>query len=297
MRASIDSEYITRDRNTPITHERSRTAFRSPSTGYNSATSYTLPRPMEPEPLRAAWTASQRTSPSLSRPNTHQLTLRRRPEAHDEQMQRLPGVQELLEPESHLSSPSSHSQHNYSYLPPLPRISPTLQHRETPMMVPRSRRDDLNILPNRSLPPSPLSDDHQSFIPPQQSPYTQANRFAYIPSYSGRFQHGLPIEAMKTDFEQPSNILTSPDYKPPPRCLGEREIEGEGSCWIFDDGTYCKTVVDGEPVNPSWGVTKAGKARKRLAQACLTCREKKIKCEPAFPKCTQCEKTGKVCKQ
>ncbi|KAJ4377378.1 hypothetical protein N0V83_000203 [Neocucurbitaria cava] len=62
------------------------------------------------------------------------------------------------------------------------------------------------------------------------------------------------------------------------------------------DGTYCRAIIDGEPVNPSWGITKAGKPRKRLAQACLTCREKKIKCEPGYPKCHQCAKSQRVCR-
>ncbi|KAF3054090.1 hypothetical protein E8E11_011495 [Didymella keratinophila] len=57
-----------------------------------------------------------------------------------------------------------------------------------------------------------------------------------------------------------------------------------------------RAIIDGEPVNPSWGITKAGKPRKRLAQACLTCREKKIKCEPGYPKCHQCAKSQRVCR-
>lgn len=80
------------------------------------------------------------------------------------------------------------------------------------------------------------------------------------------------------------------------RCIGQREIPGEGLCYIYEDGTYCRVIIDGEPVNPSWGITKAGKPRKRLAQACLTCREKKIKCEPGYPKCHQCAKSQRVCR-
>ncbi|KAI1328811.1 hypothetical protein F5Y16DRAFT_143410 [Xylariaceae sp. FL0255] len=81
-----------------------------------------------------------------------------------------------------------------------------------------------------------------------------------------------------------------------PRFLRQAEVPGEGLCYFYDDGTHCKTVIDGEPVNAHWGVTKAGKPRKRLAIACLTCREKKIKCDPDFPRCVQCEKFGRVCK-
>ncbi|KAF2852076.1 hypothetical protein T440DRAFT_393811 [Plenodomus tracheiphilus IPT5] len=80
------------------------------------------------------------------------------------------------------------------------------------------------------------------------------------------------------------------------RCVGQRDMPGEGVCYVYEDGTYCRAIIDGEPVNPSWGITKAGKPRKRLAQACLTCREKKIKCEPGVPKCHQCAKSQRVCR-
>lgn len=81
-----------------------------------------------------------------------------------------------------------------------------------------------------------------------------------------------------------------------PRFVRQAEVPGEGMCYFYDDGTYCKTVIDDEPVNAHWGVTKAGKPRKRLAIACITCREKKIKCDPDYPRCIQCEKFGRVCK-
>lgn len=81
-----------------------------------------------------------------------------------------------------------------------------------------------------------------------------------------------------------------------PRFVKQAEIPGEGLCYFYDDGTHCKTVIDGEVVNAHWGVTKAGKPRKRLAIACITCREKKIKCDPDYPRCVQCDKFGRVCK-
>lgn len=80
-----------------------------------------------------------------------------------------------------------------------------------------------------------------------------------------------------------------------PRFVRAAEIPGEGLCYFYDDGSHCKTVIDGEAVNAHWGVTKAGKPRKRLAIACVTCREKKIKCDPDYPRCIQCEKFGRVC--
>lgn len=84
--------------------------------------------------------------------------------------------------------------------------------------------------------------------------------------------------------------------KPLPRLVGEQVVPGEGPCWVYENGSICKKVIDGEEVNAQWGVTKAGKPRKRLAIACTTCREKKIKCDPAEPKCVQCEKFGRVCR-
>ncbi|KAF5017760.1 hypothetical protein F66182_10288 [Fusarium sp. NRRL 66182] len=81
-----------------------------------------------------------------------------------------------------------------------------------------------------------------------------------------------------------------------PRFVRAADVPGEGMCYFYDDGSHCKTVIDGEAVNAHWGVTKAGKPRKRLAIACVTCREKKIKCDPDYPRCVQCEKFGRICK-
>lgn len=41
---------------------------------------------------------------------------------------------------------------------------------------------------------------------------------------------------------------------------------------------HLPSYVDGVRVNKEWGLTKAGKARQRLPQACIACRKKKIKC-------------------
>ncbi|KKP02600.1 hypothetical protein THAR02_05288 [Trichoderma harzianum] len=81
-----------------------------------------------------------------------------------------------------------------------------------------------------------------------------------------------------------------------PRFIRAAEVPGEGMCYFYDDGSHCKSVIDGEMVNAHWGVTKAGKPRKRLAIACITCREWKIKCDPDYPRCVQCEKYGRICK-
>ena len=91
----------------------------------------------------------------------------------------------------------------------------------------------------------------------------------------------------------PANVVKPPVAK---KVVGEMDVPGEGPSWIYEDGATCRKTIDGEPVNAEWGVTKAGKPRKRLAIACTTCREKKIKCDPAEPKCVQCEKFGRECR-
>ncbi|EUC36977.1 hypothetical protein COCCADRAFT_86876 [Bipolaris zeicola 26-R-13] len=103
------------------------------------------------------------------------------------------------------------------------------------------------------------------------------------------FDPSRPVRMRRLDGSSRAPIQSS-------RCVGQRDIPGEGLCYVYEDGTYCRAIIDGEAVNPSWGITKAGKPRKRLAQACLTCREKKIKCEPGYPKCHQCAKSQRVCR-
>ncbi|KAI5293730.1 hypothetical protein KEM52_005278 [Ascosphaera acerosa] len=80
------------------------------------------------------------------------------------------------------------------------------------------------------------------------------------------------------------------------RLIGEKHIDGEGVCYVYSDGTHCPKYIKGEPVNAKWGITKAGRPRKRLAQACIACRHRKIKCTPASPKCEQCKRSGKTCR-
>ena len=80
------------------------------------------------------------------------------------------------------------------------------------------------------------------------------------------------------------------------KLVREEFFPGEGLCYVYDDGSHVRKVIDGEAVNEQWGVTKAGKPRTRLAIACITCREKKIKCVPGEPKCVQCDKAGRECR-
>ena len=113
----------------------------------------------------------------------------------------------------------------------------------------------------------------------------------YYPDAPGNYGFAPPTAASSVQ-----NQRTSPSVvQPAPRVVSE-DVTAEGPVWVYEDGTTCPKVIDGEQVNAEWGVTKAGKPRKRLAIACTSCREKKIKCDPAEPKCVQCEKNGRFCK-
>ena len=109
--------------------------------------------------------------------------------------------------------------------------------------------------------------------------------------------HDTSIPVQPSGAAAPVQPVQSPQTPPiRPQVVDERYIEGRGLCYIYEDGSYCPKSIDGVPVNASWGITKAGKPRKRLAQACVMCREKKIKCRPNLPRCDQCEKAGRECR-
>ena len=138
---------------------------------------------------------------------------------------------------------------------------------------------------SHSHPMLPIGVAQSQYMPPLNGPITfqgQTSAYQMTPNPATASEHISPTPANKV--------------KPQPRVIAERDIPGEGPSWVYEDGTTCKKVIDGEVVNAQWGVTKAGKPRKRLAIACTTCREKKIKCDPAEPKCVQCEKFGRDCK-
>ncbi|KAL2040756.1 hypothetical protein N7G274_006735 [Stereocaulon virgatum] len=166
----------------------------------------------------------------------------------------------------HLPYPS-HSQHN------------------APPNVPRSQQAiSSNIVhPHQMLSASPT---HPHSMLPANAPAQ------YYPQSTGGVDmaSNLPLDSEQSEQSSASNV------KLLPRLIGETDIPGEGPSWIYEDGTTCRKIIDGEPVNAQWGVTKAGKPRKRLAIACTTCREKKIKCDPAEPRCLQCEKVGRECR-
>lgn len=243
---------------------------------------------------------------------------------------RLPSLRTLLEPEL-LEKPSdrpprpvaSHVAHNAS--PPNGSSSPHLKRRQdfdSHVNSQFDRKTTAPYMPYAHRPPPPLLHTEQQSTTPStpgsalsagslehqrhgssQSLHDNAagNPFRQLSSASDSMTV-LPSRPMYDEVEDPTrpvrrriDALSRAPVRAS-RCIAQREMPGEGVCYIYEDGTYCRAMIDGEPVNPSWGITKAGKPRKRLAQACLTCREKKIKCEPGYPKCHQCAKSQRVCR-
>jgi hypothetical protein len=77
----------------------------------------------------------------------------------------------------------------------------------------------------------------------------------------------------------------------------EQKIPGGAPSSTHVEQSSRPKPATGMVVESPWGFTKAGKARKRLEQACVSCRKKKTKCEPmsSSSKCSPCEKNGSEC--
>ncbi|KAL8999035.1 MAG: hypothetical protein Q9169_002033 [Polycauliona sp. 2 TL-2023] len=190
----------------------------------------------------------------------------------------------------HTNSAVPYQLSNQEYLPPrtsryagppaMPPYAMPMQSGHEPIMTSYSHPNASQPRLYPSYPQQPL---HPTVVAaPTQNPSDQADLYEY-PSSSGSRSDQSTGNATQT-------------VKPLPRVIGEQDVPGEGPCWVYEDGSICKKIIDGEFVNAQWGVTKAGKPRKRLAIACTTCREKKIKCDPAEGKCLQCEKFGRECR-
>lgn len=191
--------------------------------------------------------------------------------------------------------------------PPLahPREAPPQYHPPQPV-----RRLELPILEtspvarhdSHSMPLSPYARYHdREYADPRHDRSRQ-------PSSSSYLHNGMPspyASAGADDYRTPAATLERPPSgafgpagpESSKKYLGIREVPGEGSFHMYEGGFRIPTHVDGETVNPAWGLTKANKPRKRLAMACLDCREKKIKCEPGPVSCLQCEKAKRICRK
>ena len=219
--------------------------------------------------------------------------------------QQLPSVRSLLTPVSDPTSPPSYHQ-PFSAPPHIENREQAYQYRqhESRVVSPVSGQDRV---PGRS---EPLTQQpYTPSLPPlSQVAMTSPREMIHHSSRSDPLSatmhnRQLPLHAATVQHEAvPSGELSSPESGRSqgntvlPHVVDEKYIDGEGFCFVYADGSHVPKSIDGIPVNANWGVTKAGKPRKRLAQACLTCREKKIKCQPNLPKCDQCQKSGRECR-
>ncbi|KAL2862557.1 uncharacterized protein BJX67DRAFT_294664 [Aspergillus lucknowensis] len=231
--------------------------------------------------------------------------------------EQLPSVSQLLTPAAQSSrSPSPYNPRAFGIVLPSNDAGETNEQRysdsSTPALEARSNvyessRSGLDFAPSQqsqNLPP--ISHISASTLGGDSLTYLSLNANRSLLSYPpGSIQRhngepndrtAPPIQPPGTADSHPVSSGKSTKSNVRPHVVDERYIEGEGLCYIYADGSHCPKIIDGVPVNANWGVTKAGKPRKRLAQACLTCREKKIKCHPNLPKCDQCQKSGRECR-
>jgi hypothetical protein len=146
-------------------------------------------------------------------------------------------------------------------------------------------------LPPLSLPPLPS-------VPPVPSPPFPANVTAVCKLLDSRDSSALPqpklFEPVNSCAPLPqlqsgsiindNLIARGPDQHPSsslemevtrvesthyPQSADQSCVPRGSTSYDFSVGNECPITVDEEPLNLSWGVTKAGKARMRLPQACL----------------------------
>jgi Transcription factor TFIIB repeat len=139
---------------------------------------------------------------------------------------------------------------------------------------------------NKFIPSSPLSMQASPKNFPLASPFEE-------PFLSPQSSHSNTLQQNRSYFSTPG-INTTTHYSifgtlPPP-------YPGHHAMDSLTPGLRRANPWDA-PLRPDWGITKAGKPRTRLAQACLNCRYKKICCEPIpnSTKCAKCEQDNSPC--
>jgi len=262
------------------TEDTSRPSLPPPSLPISSRPEDTFRRqslPPPPPPTLEPHSTQHGLSPYLS-VSTHEAE-------QDRQRRQLPGLSELLSPASRVETTSPGRYASTSHLlsqaaPPATQLQrPTMATAPAEALMPSATFPSRPQLAAASHPyhPShhpthftmqaPSSARNLSQYPPpaqgQQMPSTTDTRTAMIP-YPALSSEALSSERRR-DSARPALTFTAGTAD----CVGQRQIAGKGFCYVYKDGNTCPTVIDGELVNPLWGTTKAGKARKRLAQACL----------------------------
>jgi hypothetical protein len=284
-----------------------------------------LPRPLEPRPTLQ--TSHSDTTGIPRRPDAF-----RSPAVSDNrsQYQSLPGLKDILNDRpsgaGSTSSPSwNRSSHPTQYVqgndgqfpthglhPPMALYPPHTQ--STGFQAQHARAFEIPILdttragkhPAQQLPLSPYStypDSARDYSDPRMEGSAQAPTAPYMNNGIHSPYASLGIEDLQythasTGFDRPAGSPYAPSSTDSQQqYLGTKDVPGEGTFHVYEGGFRIPTHVDGEQVNPAWGLTKANKPRKRLALACLDCREKKIKCEPGGTSCLQCEKAKRPCRR
>lgn len=284
-----------------------------------------LPRPLEPRPtlqtsLSEASGIQRRQEPFG--PNVDQRA----------QGQNLPSVRDILSPPPQTSRPPAYNPTWHA--PSGPSVQPRSNdgwYRSESAYLPHTLHRPANATPSAQpqqtrvfevpiLDTSPVSRQSSQAFP--NSPYGYGYSSAVRDYADGQPErHGEPLPGSYVTNGAPSPYSSSTHDELPLRSplpaheraeppaypstgaenqkkyLGVRSVAGEGAYHFYEGGYRIPTHVDGEQVNPAWGLTKANKPRKRLALACLDCREKKIKCEPGVSSCLQCEKAKRPCRR
>ncbi|KAF2769208.1 hypothetical protein EJ03DRAFT_99986 [Teratosphaeria nubilosa] len=310
-----------------VSHSRPPSRFYG--TGHSQRTTIALPPPLEPRPIH-------HLQPSLSdhlSSQRHPDAVHRIPGIVTSES-RLPGLKDILTPQSHCTTPygfaasagcssalaqppSSNFPSDDGYHSRVGWHPPLALHPPTEVQQPYQQNNIRRLdLPVRE--PSPV----QRHKPPSShgiSPYTPyAHSREYPEARPERLRQGSTTSYATNSAPSPYNSVhedghlqastSSHDRSSEgtagsngPECqrkyLCTKEIPGEGTFHLYEGGYRIPSQVDGEQVNPAWGLTKANKPRKRLALACLDCREKKIKCEPGASSCLQCEKAKRPCRR
>lgn len=252
------------------------------------------PRPLEPR-------AQHERTPSLQAPVRFEGYPPLPSSAPHQHVQTLPGVKDILSPPQ-AGYTGAESWRGPQQFHPDPRYQqePTYPSRDTYSQ--QERRIELPILETRHQPvglaPSPFGTSpyiDSAATRPRQSSGSSYARDSVSSPYAP--SHDDAQARVPNGYErQPSVIFTPTSADSSRRYVGIQDFP-DGQFHVYDDGHKIPTQIEGEQVNPQWGLTKANKPRKRLALACMDCREKKIKCEPGATSCVQCEKAKRVCRR
>jgi hypothetical protein len=234
-----------------------------------------------------------------------------RPSSGEEPGMRLPGLGQLLLPHPlvALNQPSAHPQN----LPDQPRLfswatpsglseilpSPSKRTSESSVRNSRLVQSDFHIRGAQStgassISPTTAMSHEPSYlvqVPQQQSPQMSPFRKSWLSHRSHNYCSTQP--------DQFRQLSPSSNYHA--GSPGLETIRQPSAPYVVDRSSHGPVRTNSwhdAPHQRDWGTTKAGKPRKRLAQACLNCRHKKIRCHsnPSGIKCTQCERTDVHCR-